>query len=245
MERLLDALPVLIYLLGVAAEHTWPARPYPVVRWWKTTCIAFSIVGGLLAMGWRAALGSLIGDTHLFDGPALGAWGIPVGVLSLTLSFYVLHRGLLHRFDGWFRWVHQLHHSAERVDVWGANFGHPFQIVMQGAIVASIMQVTFGFSHDVVAWVTAIVVFMNTFQHLNIRTPRWVGYLVQRPESHNIHHQRGVHAWNYSDLPLWDILFGTYNNPRSLGADHEVGYHDTASRQIVDMLRGRDVTVPP
>jgi len=47
-----------------------------------------------------------------------------------------------------------------------------------------------------------------------VRTPYWVGYIVQRPESHCIHHQEGMHAYNFSDLPLWDILFGSFRNPR-------------------------------
>jgi sterol desaturase/sphingolipid hydroxylase (fatty acid hydroxylase superfamily) len=55
--------------------------------------------------------------------------------------------------------------------------------------------------------------FCTIFQHANIRTPRWLGYLVQRPESHSLHHERGVHARNYSDLPLFDLLFGTFANP--------------------------------
>ncbi len=50
---------------------------------------------------------------------------------------------------------------------------------------------------------------------MNIRTPQWLGYIVQRPESHSVHHGRGVHHYNYSDLPLFDILFGTFRNPRN------------------------------
>jgi hypothetical protein len=37
-------------------------------------------------------------------------------------------------------------------------------------------------------------------QHANIRTPRWLGYLIQRPESHGVHYGRGIHRCNYSDL---------------------------------------------
>ena len=51
------------------------------------------------------------------------------------------------------------------------------------------------------------------FQHANLRTPRWLGYLIQRPESHSVHHARGVHAFNYCDFPLIDMLFGTLRNP--------------------------------
>ena len=57
------------------------------------------------------------------------------------------------------------------------------------------------------------VAFLAMFQHANIRTPRWLGYLVQRPEMHVVHHARGVHRYNYADLPFLDMLFGTFRNP--------------------------------
>jgi len=91
---------------------------------------------------------------------------------------------------------------------------------------------------------TALFVTFNAmFQHANIRTPRWLGFLIQRPESHTIHHGREIHRSNYSDLPLWDMLFGTFRNPtevRSL----EVGFYKGASSRILAMLAGRDVTSP-
>ena len=37
-----------------------------------------------------------------------------------------------------------------------------------------------------------------------------------RPEAHCIHHQRGVHAYNYGNIPLWDVVFGTLPQPRDL-----------------------------
>ena len=51
-------------------------------------------------------------------------------------------------------------------------------------------------------------VFNAVFQHANLNTPRWLAWLIQRPEAHSIHH--AVHGWNYSDFPLWDIVFGSY-----------------------------------
>jgi sterol desaturase/sphingolipid hydroxylase (fatty acid hydroxylase superfamily) len=85
--------------------------------------------------------------------------------------------------------------------------------------------------------------FCSLFQHANLRTPRWLGYLIQRPESHSIHHQRGVHAYNYGDIALWDLLFGTLRNPATF--DGEAGYWDGASRRVTAMLLGLDVTARP
>jgi hypothetical protein len=80
---------------------------------------------------------------------------------------------------------------------------------------------------------------LATFQLTNIRTPQWLGYFVQRPESHSVHHARGIHQYNYSDLPLFDIIFGTFRNPKEFAA--ESGFHGVSSAQIGQMLLFRDV----
>jgi sterol desaturase/sphingolipid hydroxylase (fatty acid hydroxylase superfamily) len=77
------------------------------------------------------------------------------------------------------------------------------------------------------------------FYHWNVRTPWWLGFLVQRPESHCVHHQAGLHAWNYADLPLWDALFGTLRNPRRW--DGSCGFGESEHR-LGAMLLGVDVT---
>ena len=87
-----------------------------------------------------------------------------------------------------------------------------------------------------------IVSFLSTFQHANVRTPRWLGYLVQRPESHTVHHARGIHRHNYADLPVFDLLFGTFRNPRR--HEHETGFWHGASARVTDMLLLRDVSSP-
>jgi sterol desaturase/sphingolipid hydroxylase (fatty acid hydroxylase superfamily) len=84
-----------------------------------------------------------------------------------------------------------------------------------------------------------VAVFYSLFQHFNIRTPRWLGWLIQRPESHAVHHRRGLHAWNYSDLPLWDLLMGTCRNPRTFQGD--VGFEGPAALALGPLLVGRDV----
>jgi sterol desaturase/sphingolipid hydroxylase (fatty acid hydroxylase superfamily) len=98
-----------------------------------------------------------------------------------------------------------------------------------------------GLTPEAGAIATAFLAFNAAFQHANIRTPRWLGYVVQRPESHGIHHGRGIHRWNYSDLPLWDIVFGTFRNPVH-PAPREAGFYRGASSRLARMLAFRDVT---
>ena len=37
-----------------------------------------------------------------------------------------------------------------------------------------------------------VAAFYGMFQHWNVRTPQWLGYVIQRPESHGLHHELGV-----------------------------------------------------
>jgi len=78
------------------------------------------------------------------------------------------------------------------------------------------------------------------FQHTNIRTPHWLGYILQRPESHLIHHERGVHAYNYGDITLPDMIFGTFKNPREW--EGENGFHEGSSWQLRDLLLFRRIS---
>ena len=83
-----------------------------------------------------------------------------------------------------------------------------------------------------------IVGLVDMFYHLNVRTPHWLGYIIQRPESHCVHHQEGVHSYNFADLPIWDMLFGTFRNPQKYSG--RCGFGDGAEEHIVEMLRGED-----
>ena len=49
-----------------------------------------------------------------------------------------------------------------------------------------------GLTPEAVLVVNIFSTFRAMFTHANIRTPRWLGYLIARPEMHAIHHERGV-----------------------------------------------------
>jgi sterol desaturase/sphingolipid hydroxylase (fatty acid hydroxylase superfamily) len=76
--------------------------------------------------------------------------------------------------------------------------------------------------------------FAGVLQHLNVRTPRWLGLVIQRSEAHAVHHARGVHGYNYGNFRLWDILFGTFRNPATFAPGPQ-GRRDA---------RGRDAGEP-
>jgi sterol desaturase/sphingolipid hydroxylase (fatty acid hydroxylase superfamily) len=54
-----------------------------------------------------------------------------------------------------------------------------------------------------------------------------------------VHHARGIHHYNFSDLPLFDLIFGTFRNPKEFAP--ESGFEGVSSAQILDMLVWKDV----
>jgi sterol desaturase/sphingolipid hydroxylase (fatty acid hydroxylase superfamily) len=92
------------------------------------------------------------------------------------------------------------------------------------------------------ALVGYVAAFYGMFQHWNVRTPRWLGYVIQRPEAHCEHHRLGVHADNYGDLPVWDVMFGTFRNPDRF--EGRCGFESPADRRVWSMLAWRDVNAP-
>src|SRR5690606_33844971 len=130
-----------------------------------------------------------------------------IGYLSTTLVLYTWHRAE-HRFD--FLWrVHQLHHSPRHLNVYVAGVNHPLDLAIAMSFAFPVGLFVLGIDPVAAVIVSHLGGAAAFVQHANIGTPRWLTFVVQRPEAHCIHHQRGLHAYNYSDLPLWDYLFGT------------------------------------
>lgn len=230
-----------LFVVMLAIEARWPARTFPTIRWWRLIGVAALIVLIGLSVAIQSSLPMAWIAAHaLLPGQRLGvAGGVIVGYLVLSLVSFAWHRAE-HRVPFLWRWFHQMHHSPTRVDLAGAAYFHPLDVIAQVVINLTVTVFVLGLDPLAGAIVGAVGAFYGMFQHWNIRTPRWLGYLIQRPESHCLHHEKNVHARNYSDLPLWDLLFGSFHNPESFAG--EVGFADGAERKVGKMLLGRDVS---
>ena len=211
-------------------------------RFWRlratlVTAATFYIAG-YVAVFW----GTLLGDFHLFDGSGLGMWGgALVGILVYELVHYWYHR-FAHQWDWLWRAGHQMHHSAESMDAFGAYYLHPVDTFNFTTISSLVFFPLLGLSVEAGVIGALFLTFNAMFQHMSMSTPRWLGYIVQRPESHSVHHGKGIHRYNYSDLPVWDMVFGTFRNPRDFQPEH--GFYKGASARIPEMLAFQDVTSP-
>ena len=212
-------------------------RSFPEVTRWRIKGTAFMLLYFSLATFAPLFWDGWLGEHRLFAADTLPLWAqLAGGFLALEFGVYAWHR-TMHNTPFLWRWFHQMHHSAERIDIWGALYFHPFDTLGFTFIGSLALVLGFGVSAEAAIAINILATFMGMFQHANIPTPRWLGYVIQRPESHNYHHERGVHARNYGDLPLFDIIFGTFHNPRDFNG--EVGFFEGGSKKVGPMLAGK------
>lgn len=242
LDILLDPVSLTVLALYgalIGPEALFPARRLPAVRGWRTRALlvfaVYFFLSSYLPLLWSEALAQyqLVNLESIH--PAVGA---AIAVLVYEFLVYWWHR-VMHGTNWLWRAFHQMHHSAERVDSFGAFYFSPLDVVGWTVLASLTLTVGVGLSPQAVSWFLYATTFLGVIQHTNVRTPQWLGYLVQRPESHSLHHARGVHRHNYSDLPLWDVVFGTFRNPKDFAP--ETGFHHGASARIPQMLLFRDV----
>jgi sterol desaturase/sphingolipid hydroxylase (fatty acid hydroxylase superfamily) len=234
--------PVIVgsFILALIIEALLPREAQPKVRGWRLLGILFFIVSGIFAVVLPLLIpGEWIAVHSLLPGMKLGiAGGFAVGFFAWTFLYYWYHRSE-HRFDLMWRGLHQLHHSPRRVDVSGFAFAHPFDVIVQTFLQVGVLIGVLGLHPAAAALVGLYSTIAELVQHMNIRTPRWLEYFMQRPEAHQRHHEFGQHAGNYGDWPVWDKMLGTYRAPAAGPLPY--GFADHATRRIGAMLVCIDV----
>jgi sterol desaturase/sphingolipid hydroxylase (fatty acid hydroxylase superfamily) len=239
-------MALLVYFITFAAfvviftrEVVAPASGASCDKRWRL------YAGGLNA----ANLGVVVAAGFLFEGwisgsSLLGLSGrldvVSGAILTFLVSSFVAywwHR-LIHKSDRLWRWTHQLHHSPSRIEALTAFYVHPFDALAATLLNALVAYVILGVGGLSAGLSLVGVTLFNLVAHADQRTPWWMGVFIQRPEMHRLHHERGAHRGNYG-LPLWDLIFGTWRNPRE--GQVECGFAPEKEAQIGPMLMCRDV----
>ena len=238
----------LLIIIGVAlgciaAEQLWPAMKLPKVNaWWARVFTINAIQLGITVLAGRTW-------NRWFDHVSLFQLKDRMGDLSSALIIYLFstfvyywwHR---YRHESQFFWrtLHQIHHSARRLEILTSFYKHPVEIWINSILSSLIVFPFFGGSVRAAGYYTVHNAVGEFFYHWNIKTPEWLGFIFQRPESHRVHHQFRHHTNNFADIPLWDILFSTFKNPKVFKG--RCGYDDWREDRFEDMLLFRDVHVP-
>ncbi len=225
----------------MAWERLRPNRRYPLDWTWALRVGGLGSVGIVLTLVVGALIESfVVAPGHLQRDSALT--GLPgvlqgfIGYVCVTFFVYWWHR-LRHHSDLMWRMFHQLHHSTHRLEAVTAFYAHPTDFVVNALIVSGVSYGVLGVGLDAAAWTAFWVGVFDIWEHTNIKTPRWLGYIVVRPEMHRVHHEKDRHRSNYG-IPLWDMLFGTFeNSKRSV----DCGFSPAQEGQIGPMLRFRKV----
>ena len=236
-------VPLLVFAVGVVmilVEIASPGRSWPTVSgWWARAILLNGVQVGSVGLAGVAWDGWLLRH-RLWSADGLGATGgALVGYLVLTFVYYWWHRWR-HQSSFLWRWFHQVHHSPQRIEVITSFYKHPFEIIANSLLSSVTLYLGVGLGTKAASGAMLFSGLAELFYHWNVRTPYWLGFLFQRPENHCIHHQEGLHSYNYSDLPLWDMLFGTFRNGRRWEAC--CGFGPEGERRLGEMLSGVDVS---
>src|SRR5688500_11217601 len=132
LEILLDPISLIVIALYAGLmiwEAFFPARPLPRIKYWKLKGLIFFAIyfylSSYLPLLWNECLSAL----QIFDLTGLGtAGGAIAGSLIYQLGVYVWHR-FMHKNNVLWRVFHQMHHSAERVDTYGAFMFSPMDMI--------------------------------------------------------------------------------------------------------------------
>jgi sterol desaturase/sphingolipid hydroxylase (fatty acid hydroxylase superfamily) len=223
--------------LMILIEALAPGVKQPRTPLWIVRVAALNLAQ--IAVVYRGALtwDRWLPHWRWWDGDSLGpAAGVALGYVVITFVYYWWHRAR-HASPLLWRWLHQVHHSPARIEVLTSFYKHPLEIAANGLLSSFILHVVVGLSPAMASIVVTITGLAELVYHWNVRTPYWLGFLFQRPESHRRHHEVGIHRGNYSDLPLWDMVFGTFDNPRT--TPRLCGFERLQELQLFRMLLGR------
>jgi sterol desaturase/sphingolipid hydroxylase (fatty acid hydroxylase superfamily) len=236
---------LLAILIGIAVaflllERLWPAAELPRVRgWWARVALLNLAQLGIVLLAGQTWERWFRGSSLLHLSKHVNSfWAGFVAYLVSCVIFYWWHR---YRHESQFFWqvCHQLHHSPRRIDVLTSFYKHPVEITINSLITSAITYPLLGCDARAAAIYFFLTAVAEYFYHWNVRTPHWLGWIIQRPESHRVHHQRNRHSNNYADLPILDWLFGTFQNPKARVA--KCGFDTPRESRFGEMLAFRDV----
>jgi ornithine lipid hydroxylase len=154
-------------------------------------------------------------------------------VLALVVAEfpkYWFHRWM-HEHEALWR-IHATHHSAPRLYWLNAARFHPFDIAIDttaGILTLGILACP----GEVVSLFALVSTVHGYFQHANLETRIGpLNYFFSMAELHRWHHSRLIEEANHNygnNVIVWDLVFGTYFNPRHRQPATDIGLGELPS----------------
>ena len=162
-----------------------------------------------------------------------GFFKILLGLVLADLSLYWVHRGMHRKRVLWL--THQFHHSIDQL-WWLAGsrtsiihlllFAAPQVVLGYYIIKLNPLEAAIAFSIGVI-----VNVWIHTNISVNLGPIEW---LLITPNFHRVHHgARGLAGKNLGFVfTLWDRMFGTYANPKTIGDEFALSAVSTQKRLL-------------
>lgn len=144
------------FICFALADHFGKRTAFPRVGYWRVMGVVSFILYFVIATYAPYMWDSAIGSHQLFDGRSLPTWAqVLIGFLILEFGIYFWHR-IMHQVDPIWRFTHQMHHAAERPDIWGAYYFHPVDMLGWALLGSLCLVGIFGLSADA-AFIVGII----------------------------------------------------------------------------------------
>jgi len=150
-----------------------------------------------------------------------------LAMLIMSFMDYWVHRSY-HLIDRLW-WFHAIHHDTPQMHIMKSARLHVGEEIINSTF-KPMPLIFFGAPTEIVVFLGMWLVFDGNITHANIhqRFPAWFHYVFGTVHLHNLHHavDRKYQDSNFSgSVPLWDIIFRTYNHPDK-SAHGEMGIKD-------------------
>jgi sterol desaturase/sphingolipid hydroxylase (fatty acid hydroxylase superfamily) len=240
------------FVIAITLEKLFPRTKFPQKENWYFRSIAFNMVqfGVVVVAGYTWEV--WLDGPSLFKLPWCPLWN---GIFAYVVTAYIFYNWHLLRHVNNFWWLttHQIHHSPVIITAITSFYKHPLEIIINSLIITVVTCPILGLDQETNQWLTVLTGLAEFFYHLNCSTPYWLGYFIQRPEMHLLHHFKNKQfTWNYGDLPIFDILNGTWWNPTDYelevlaGREEDgviTGFTNNREMKLVDMLLCQNVLI--
>jgi sterol desaturase/sphingolipid hydroxylase (fatty acid hydroxylase superfamily) len=238
MELLTLIIIITVFMCVFTLEVIVPASKNRCDRRWMILASGVSLFQSIFTVGAGLVFIEIFSSISIFSFKSENIFlqGC-FGFLLTSFIAYWWHRSM-HKFDLLWRIFHQLHHSPRRIEALTSFYMHPFDAIAATFLNALCCYLILGLDAYGTAVSLIIAALYNIYIHADLKTPYWLGFAIQRPEMHRVHHKHMHHKQNYG-LSIWDLLFGTFSNPKEY--IQEVGFDEARENRIYEMLKTKDV----